>query len=468
MKILSTKIKKDTIIKLTLATWFLICWSWTLVTDSLNLAGSYVQGMTLAIIISSINITISVLIAWQAYKVLTKLYEKINNPLLATAIALPIVALTDFLIAWVVAIIWLGPQGQIDSVLPMSSPTLILINTSFAFASRIVGFYGLGAFLWLTLFLLIDKKLRIYSLIPITTLAILSVGGWYLYKDTDGTEFKATIISEALDNRVNSIETSGTDLVIFPEYGLDKIDNKNVQDRLTSDNPRVSFIGSEQVIPTDRTGHYNRLMYGNISDGIIKKQDKYRMIPGGEDLPYTIRIGLRATNQKATLDYFSFAKATIKGDYQFENFQINDSTNLGVAVCSSIISPEDYRHFTSNGATALTNSASLTIFKGSRVFAWQQKSMAKFMATSNSRYFLQSANAATAYALDNNGKQIASIKDINSANILVKNNNKKTAYTLIGEWLVVSGAIIVMTYILHIRFSKQNRAKKTTKKKHRN
>lgn len=465
MKTIKKNIKKSTVIKAVLIGWFLFCWSWTLVTDSLNLAGSYAQGVTLAVIISSINISLSVFIIWQTYKILVRLFSKIDNPYLALVIPLPLLALADFLVAWVVAFIWLGPQGQIDSVLPLASPSLLLINTPFGFASRIVGFYGLASFLWLILFLMSSKKTRMLSIAPAILLSILSLAGWYIYKEANGSEFKATIISENLDNRVNSIETEGVDLVIFPEYGLDKITNDNLDTRILLDNPNTSFIGSEQVIPLEKVGHYNRLIFGNTSDGIKKKQDKYRMIPGGEDLPYTLRIGLRATNQKATLDYFSFAKATIKGPRQLDNFRINNDTELGVAVCSSIISPEDYRSFTKNGATALTNSASLTIFKGSRVFAWQQKSMAKFMATSNSRYFLQSANAATAYALDNNGREIASVSDIEARNVMVKNNDSKTIYTLVGEWLVVLGAIAVMIYLLRQYLRNLNNIKKHKKKK---
>ncbi len=92
----------------------------------------------------------------------------------------------DFLIAWVVAAIWIGPEGLIDSVLPLSTPTILLINTPLAYASRIVGFYGLAAFAWLTVFLLLNKRWRIYAVVPAITVSMLSAIGWQAYKNTDG------------------------------------------------------------------------------------------------------------------------------------------------------------------------------------------------------------------------------------------------------------------------------------------
>jgi hypothetical protein len=455
---------KDNRIKFCLVLWFSAMWSWTLFTDSLDLAGSKSQGLILAVIISAINVALSTWIVWKTWLLLRKLFSK--RPVWqALLLALPIVALMDFLVAWLVAIIWIGPQGLIDSVLPLSSPALLFVNTPLSFASRLVGFYGLGAFAWLTLFLLTEKKFRIYALVPLATILALSTLGWLGYRSVNGASFTATVISENLTTRVPQIDSSQTNLIIFPEYGLDQITNENLAERLTvdKDGKKTAFLGSEQVNPINKTGHLNRLLFGNSQDGITSKQDKYRLIPGGEDLPYTLRVALRATNQKATLDYFSLAKSVIRGPAQLSNFVINESTALGTAVCSSIISPEDYRTFVNNGATALTNSASLTIFKGSRVFSWQQKSLAKFMAVSNSRYFMQSANGSRAYILSNNGQTLAEDYGVKTASATVYNNSHRTPYTQVGEWLVYTGVLVAIASSVGWLYNKQ--AKKAPAKK---
>lgn len=461
--------QKDSRIKLGLVIWFTAMWSWTLLTDSLDLAGSKTQGFILAIIISAINIALSTYIAWQGFRFVRRLFKSLHT-WQALILALPVFALVDFLIAWLVAAIWIGPQGLIDSVLPLSSPALLAINTPLAFAGRITGYYGMGAFIWLTVFLLTEKSLRKYAYIPLLALSVLSIIGWYGYRTTSGTSFNATVISEALTDRVPQVDASNTDVVVFPEYGLDEVTNENLNDRITIDKnkPATAFLGSEQVNPLGKTGHLNRLIFGNSQDGMTIKQDKYRLIPGGEDLPYTLRVALRATNQVGTLDYFSFAKSVIRGPNQLANYRIDESTTLGTAVCSSIISPEDYRTFVNNGATALTNSASLTIFKGSRMFSWQQKSLARFMAISNSRYFMQSANGSRAYILDNNGRTIVETYGINKVSATVQNNSNKTPYTLAGEWLAFTGALIALTALTrHVLKKRQAIIKQSSKKSHK-
>ncbi len=464
-----TKLTKQPAILL-LVVWFSLGWSWTLQTDSLDLAGSKSQGLILAVIISAINVAISVAVMWNMIKVVRWVFARYSNIWLSMAIALPVFALADFLVSWLNTILWLGPQGRIDNILPLSSPTLIFINTPLSFAARLVGFYGLAAFIWLTLFLLWSKKTRKYALVPILVLSLLSLIGWAVYRTPSGTTFTAKIISESLDKRVPAINPTNTDLTVFPEYGLDEVTNETLSSRIEmnsiSDPTKHYFLGSEQVNPEDRTGHLNRLIFGNTVDGFTYKQDKYRLIPGGEDLPFSLRFALRATNQKSTLDYFSYAKGTLKGPHPLVPFKINDTTLVGAAVCSSIIAPQDYRRFAQEGATAFTNSASLTIFKGSSVFSFQQKSLARFMAVANARYFLQSANSARAYALDINGNTVTEATGHQVLDVNVQNNTKKTMYTYAGEWLTYLGVIIGLALLVIHRRDKgaKTRHKKTLQK----
>jgi len=371
-------------------------------------------------------------------------------------------ALADYLVAWLVALFWIGPQGSIDSVLPIGSTALVLADSPFRFASRFIGFYGLAAFVWVTVYLLYSKQTRKYAVIPIAVLSIVSLSGWILYKSPNGSQVRVTIVSEKLDDRVPQVNPRSADLVLFPEYGLEKNDNSNLQERImrtTVDQPKTYFAGSDQVYKNDVTGHKNNMKFGNTLDGFTDSQEKYRLIPGGEDLPYLMRTLLRATNQKSTLDYFSYAKGVLKGPYQLKPFVLSSDTHVATAVCSSIIAPEDYREFTNSGATIFTNSASLTTFKGSPLFKWQQKSLAKFMATANSRYFIQSANSATAYALDNNGNQIAEVGGVNTVTVKAVNNSRITPYVVLGEWLVKAGAIVAVFVLLS-----STRAKKFYKK----
>lgn len=226
------------------------------------------------------------------------------------------------------------------------------------------------------------------------------------------------------------------------------------------------FVGSQEIKRGTSAGHLNVLLFGNSNEGITKTQNKSRLIPGGEDLGYVVRTSLRATGQKTTLDYFSQMKMVLKGPKPLQPLPINKQLVLGSAVCSSIIASEDYRKFTNQGATILTNSASLGIFNGSSVFTWQQKSLARFMAISNSRYFLQSANAANAYALDNNGRQVIDVPGVQAASLIAKTNSQKTPYTYTGEVLAIASAGIFGVWVGKALLA-HYKPRPSTKTKHR-
>ncbi len=447
-----TKLTKHPFIIL-LFIWYIFAWSWTFFTDSLDLAGSKSVALVIALFVTAFNVGMSLLIVVKTFRFLRIKLAKCKTWQIIL-IGLPIFSLMDFLVSWASAIIWLGPQGSVDNVLPLSSPALFLINTPLKYASRFLGFYGLAGFFWLITFLFFQKSKSKKEIKTIKTactlLVILSLVGWWLYKDPNGISIKSTVISETLSDQVGDMSNRGSELVVFPEYGLEKIDNTNLGERLSKndDGSKTYFVGSRQVFDNRPAGHINRLMFGNYNDGITEEQDKHRLIPGGEDLSYLVRLGLRATNNKETLDYFSINKMVNRGHNPLRPIKLNDQAILGSAVCSSIIAPKDYQEFTKQGATILTNSASLSIFKGSRIFAWQQKSLAKFMAVSNTRYFLQSANSASAYVLDNNGNQKYEVRGINAIDVIAKTNTNKTVYTILGEYLVAIGSLIIAWWLI--------------------
>lgn len=435
-----------------LIVWFALAWSWTLMTDSVKLSGSSSQGHIVGSIVAVINAGLSGYIIWLAFRIVNYVFNKYRK-VPALLISLAIFAAADFAVAWAIAIIWLGPQGSIDNVLPLGSPTLLLIRTPFAYASRITGFYGLAAFAWLGLFLLARKNTRKLILYPAVLLSLLSIIGWAVYKNPSGGFINAKVVNERLNSRVPPVAADGADFILFPEYGLDDITPENISERIdTTSGNSVKYIGSKQYPVRGKAGQLNTLIFGDTRSGVISQQGKHRLIPGGEDMAYIGRFSLVLTRQTSTLYYFDFAKQIYKSPKSLEPIMLNDTTRLGAAVCSSIVSPEDYRRLALSGASIFTNSASLGIFNGSAVFDFQQKSLARFMATANSRYFIQSANDASSYALDTNGRTIASTADREVLTITARNNLKKTAYTFLGEWLAVSGGVLIAFFIIRARF----------------
>lgn len=434
---------------LTLMGYYALCWSWTLSTNSLSLSGSKHQGQIIAAIVSVVIVGLSTFIMWHGIK-FTKYIISTRPALQSILLALPVLALFDFLVSWLTTIIWIGPEGNINNILPLSSPALILINTPMGFASRILGFFGLAAFGWLIIILLVNKPKHKPVSIVLIILSAVSLVGWLVYRNANGSTFQAKIISETLGKQVPSIQADDTTLVVFPEYGLDGIDNSNLSSRIQTTRQKSFFVGSQDRWIKDKNGHANVLIFGNTRDGITETQNKHRLIPGGEDLSYIGRFVLEALNQHDTLDFFKWSQAIVRGDKQLSPFKLDDTTVVGSAVCSSIISPLDYRQFTKSGATVLTNSASLQIFGGTLMFNREQKSLARFMAIANARYFLQSANGDKAYAIDHNGQTRSQISGHSTTDVTVQNNSKKTIYTQLGEWLVWTGGVVAL-WIFAIR-----------------
>jgi apolipoprotein N-acyltransferase len=185
------------------------------------------------------------------------------------------------------------------------------------------------------------------------------------------------------------------------------------------------------------------LIFGSNKSGFLQQEQKRRLIAGGEYLSFSAEV-LMKDFAKATYDDFLVRRAVVKGKDQPKIFTVDSHLILGSAACSGIISTEDYRKLVSQGATVLTNSASLEIFRGSRLFNWEHRGLAKFMAVANARPFLQSSNNWPAFAIDQNGNQFAQIQPVNSTQVLVKTNNPKTLYSKIGEWPVLVGAAMIV------------------------
>lgn len=413
-----------------------LSWSWLFTSRVTELANSTVVGYFFALV------AFLVIVGLNSY-VFTKTIFWINKKLLAKKsshwLALLIFIIwagVEYTASLLSALIWIGRGGSVDSVLPFASFTPYVAYTPLRFLARMVGFHGLSAVVVVLIYVFSVKKLRKFALATTGFVFTATVFSWALYKSPAGPNITATIVSEKLSAPTNEL-LSGVDLVVIPEYGLSSAGSG--KNRLSSKPDADTFyVGSKQV-PGAR-GHKNVLVFGSTKSGDIEQRDKSRLIPGGEYLPYFAEGILNITKANKTKDYFDIFKAVEKGPRNYSTLNADGKYYLGSAVCSSIISPEDYRRFTANGATVLTNSASLGIFN-SKLFTFQHQGLAKFMAAANARPFLQSSNDADAFAINHNGNMLVKISPTNFEEINIDTNNKMTPYSLLGEWPAYIGLI---------------------------
>lgn len=77
------------------------------------------------------------------------------------------------------------------------------------------------------------------------------------------------------------------------------------------------------------------------------------------------------------------------------------------------------------------------------------------MAVANSRYFMQRANSASAYAYDNNGSEIGKITNNDTLTLNAKTNDTHTLYSLIGESFVVVGGLTTAVLLIYKKCKRQ-------------
>ena len=420
----------------------LYVWSWLLTIQVVKITPSVLVGRIIAITVYLIIVSISTFIFVLILRYIKK--YKNENPWKNLFRFWLSWAAAELIVSWLISIIWIGRNGSWDTVLPFSSLTPFLMYTPLAYLSRFVGFHGLSALFITVVYGLINKKTRSITPIFIVGILISSLIAWKLYVNPVGDTVKATIVAETITEHVPKINTN-SDIVIFPEYGLDGLDSSTLNSRVVGNkNQNITVIGSKQIKQLD--GIDNVLVYAGTSNGIFQTITKSRLIPGGEYMPYMAELLLKLFKQQDTLNIFNFSRAIKKGNSTNLPFKVSNNLKIGSGVCASIISTNDYRQLVNKGATILTNSASLGIFS-SDLFNFEHKGMVKFMAISNARPFLQSTSSHQGLILDHNGNEKVSVQPVDKKDFKTTTNSRKTPYTLIGEFVAYLGIIYIFVGI---------------------
>lgn len=437
---------------------FALLWSWSLWSDASSLAGKTTIAKLLVILCYVLTVGCSVWIMWHAFRFIhavTKQFRGITG--LITAYCLFVFA--DFVVAWLINILWLGPHGRLDSLLPLGSPALLVINTPLAFASRFIGFFGLGGAIWLLIYLVVHKRAWRQSFLLLGAISSISLVGFAVYQPQPAATLQASVTRAEASRSPSIASKDDPTLVVLPEFGLNGFspdtDRISAQDSKTGTKSHGYYIGSMQTNQFSPAARSNTLVFGSSQQTLVQRQNKHRLIPLGEDLPYLVHGILRLSGQTKTLDFFASERSIIPSSQQLKPFRTN-TTDLvvGGAVCSSIISTRDYRLLTRDGATILTNSAALGVFNNSRVFTAESSSLARFMAIANDRYFLQSSTDGTLLIINHNGRILAQTTKQETLQQQVATFKARTLYTLLGEWVVLVGEILCLVMIVCFAWSR--------------
>lgn len=434
-----------------LQTYCLLCWVWLLEIGLGQLASSTIAGKLMQIITLAVLTLLSALIYTKSLKLLFINLKETKRWLIPLKLTIWCAA-TELFVAWAVSIVWYGVGARFDNILPFTSLGHLGIWTPLGYLSRFVGLYGLSGVMFMLFVLVIKPELRKLFLPTVSIVVVATFMAWGIYRAPNGPKAHVVVVTQRSehDEFLDVVQPKDGNLVVFPEYGFNGIENETIPAKVMSQeaSQKVYFVGSRFVYEPDGDVK-NQLVAGDTKSGYTYQIDKSRLIPMGEYLPYATVALLKTIRAQKVLEDFRETRQIAKADGTPKEMLLEfDAMKVGAGICSSIIAPEDYRNLAKNGANILTNSAFLGIFNGSKIYGWQQQSMAKLMATANARTFVQSANSGASFGFDSNGKQIFSKENTGTTELLVSLNNRRTLYSLFGEYLSFGGLMwIVMNFI---------------------
>lgn len=380
--------------------------------------------------------------------------------------------LAEFIRSYITTFAALGPGGTLGNFFSFGSLGYALVNTPLGYAGRLVGMYGLS-------FVVVTINLGIYALIKkhwktsmvaIISAIALGVIGYFAYLPPRVKEHVSVIqlaqkdrssyASELTNKLKNSDRNVPSKLIVMPEYANffdygNEATNSSLLQTLTQNEPALVVFSRSKNNPEGL--RKNEIVYKSSSGSEISTQEKNFLVPTGEYMPYVLQFILKVFNEDQITAVFNNSVGVAKGGLKEHPVKYGQ-TGYGALACSGVIAPQLYRDLTLDGAEVLINTASLDVFKDVSSFRDQSTSMARFIATSNARPFLQSARGSKAFIMNSNGKMLAqsSGDDVDVLSADVATNDKKTIYTILGEYVLVIAMVIIIAYgFLEIKKAKR-------------
>lgn len=388
-----------------------------------------------------------------------KKYQSKPNHLVQYVAVFSLWLVCEFLRSIAFAVVSYGAGGTISDTWNFGSLGLSFTNSPLAFSGSVVGLYGLSAIVLLiaiALYEIIILQKRAHALVIVLSISILVSVSYMLYLNTNDTKsIDVSVLSlrdtsaVSSDISIDPLIGSQKDLIVLPEYSYAYTSNKVVSESYI--NTRLAPGGvSVDVDAGDQEDWYGTLQFRNREEITLGSQTKELLIPTGEYLPFLYKGIFAILGQSKLASDFENNRTLKKGSPP--QVFTTDSVTIGPVACSGILSREAYRTLARNGAEVFTNSASLTIFSGSRAYFDQSLMMAKFHSIANHRPFIQATRAAPSFALNSDGTFALKPAKITNqfSDVNVQTSSTKTIYTVLGEWVLVIASLIVGFLCIHI------------------
>ncbi len=354
----------------------------------------------------------------------------------------------------------MGSGGSVGPYWNFGVLGFAFMQTPLAYASRIVGLYGMSFLVVLVavvIYQLLQKRYRYAYVLAIPV--ALSLAGWGLYRESHGTQLQVGAVGiradidngyqDDLDQKLTRLPSDLPDALVLPEYSYYFVDSggKKTDRKLPVAIPLVIDSSSQRV--DERIE--NQVSYNQPDGTPLAHFQKNFLIPGGEYIPYLYEAILFYSGNHSIIRSFETDKAVRSAKTPEQTYAYRDVT-YGALACSGAIAPELYRGLAHSGAEILTNSASISTLGVSDAYYGQASQMSAFIAVSNAKPFVQAARGGPSYILDKDRNQLAYTNNAQTSDIVtasVQTNRRRTLYSQLGEWVVwlsIAGIAVLLVH----------------------
>ncbi|MEW5907744.1 MAG: nitrilase-related carbon-nitrogen hydrolase [Patescibacteria group bacterium] len=391
-------------------------------------------------------------------------------------LSIPVIwMITEYLRAWIFSIVTWGKGALLGPFWTFSHLGYILADTPIFYLSRSIGLYGLSfivAMMNVIIFLLIKNgKLKIIIL-----LLMIFFGVSYFYVHlfskenhidsqssikvmllsipaSDASFYREGFLKILDDEKITS--DNQPNIVLFPE-GLSFLSlygelERPVLEKIFPNQERNGYVIANKMSFTER-GRISEIVYRDQKGNLIKRQEKNFLIPAGEVLPLGLKIFSKIIHAENNIKSFSANRELASGA---GNKAVSlGKMKIGAFLCSELLSPLFSRLLVNDGAQIIFNSSSHSLWRGNQRLDRELELMARFVAMSNKRYFLQSTFDGPIYAINTRGfifqKFFGQLPSISL--VAAGLENSKTLTTRTGDTpIILSGLLVLVIFIYHSR-----------------
>ncbi|MBI2063825.1 MAG: apolipoprotein N-acyltransferase [Candidatus Yanofskybacteria bacterium] len=251
-------------------------------------------------------------------------------------------------------------------------------------------------------------------------------------------------------------ESPESQLIVFPETSELL---KNISLFMTSaqakeyfnnlfEEPKLIIAGGRVFDANGRA--YSRVFDLDTQNDIINYYDKQLLTPGGEFLPYPIKLIAWLFSKTTTTEYDSLREFNV-GAKDVSTVNFREQFKAAPMICSELLSPGLTKQ-TSQNSDVLISMASYGIFHGNPVIARQMLAATRFRAAETAKPVITSANMGLSYMIDSQGN-IAYLAQNQTPQILTGSvvlDPRETWYNKVGDLPIILVSLLLIISLIFL------------------